>query len=138
MEHWRFLWTRSEAYFSRLGGWTPGKRFQAAVRDGRFVGYLIAMDAEGVWEVREAGARGGDLSMLADIVRAGGAEARQRGLRTVRGWLPREWKELFPEWRLRFQRRHHAIPMVRPVCSNRHVVNLAVPVDSFLPYLDQF
>jgi hypothetical protein len=72
------------------------------------------------------------------VARAGARQAREEGRRSVRGWLPRDWAGLVPEWRLRFEPRGHAVPMVRPLTLSRDTLANYVPSSSFLPYLDQF
>lgn len=138
LDHWRFLIARSEAYFRRLDGSESGRRFQIAERAGEFAGYLVALSGDSGWEVREVGAIGGDPSLLASVARAGALQAREEGMRNVRGWLPREWRSLVPEWRLRFERRNHAVPMVRPLAMSGDTLDTFVPPSTFLPYLDQF
>ncbi len=137
-EHWRFLLARSEAYFRRLDGTDAARRFRVAEVDGRFVGYLAAIESRDGWDLREVGAAGDDPDLLAAVARAGARDARAAGLLTVRGWFPRDWRELLPEWRLRFRPRAHAVPMIRPLATDPALVRTVTAQGVFIPYLDQF
>jgi ribosomal protein S18 acetylase RimI-like enzyme len=137
-EHWRFLLARSEAYFRRFDGSDTARRFRVAERDGSFVGYLAAVETDDVWDLREVGAAGDDPETLAAVARAGAQEARDAGMRTVRGWFPKDWRELLPEWGLRFRPRTHAVPMIRPIAADPALVRSVTADGAFIPYLDQF
>jgi predicted N-acetyltransferase YhbS len=137
-EHWEFLLTRAEAYFSRLDGSDLARRYRVAVFEGRFAGYLVSLEGQGSWLVREAGAPGADPGVLSTLLRLGAAEARRTGLRKVRGWLPPEVAKWVPEWRLVRQPRRSAIPMLLALDGDRDLSALDASGASFLPYLDQF
>jgi hypothetical protein len=133
-DHWDFLMTRAGSFFARLDGSDLSRRYRVALRDGRVAGYLVSAEGEGEWNLREAAAADGKLETLRAILDLGAADARERGMVGVYGWLPRETGELVPEWRLRFEPRRRAIPMVLPLAH-------AAALDGgsfFFPYLDQF
>lgn len=137
-EHWRFLLARSEAYFHRLDGTGTARRFRVAEANGAFAGYLVAVETDDVWDLREVGAAGDDAAILAAVARAGARDARDAGMRTVRGWFPREWRDLLPEWGLRVRPRSHALPMMRPLAADEALVRSVATEAAFIPYLDQF
>jgi ribosomal protein S18 acetylase RimI-like enzyme len=137
-EHWRFLLARSEAYFRRLDGTDTARRFRIAEANGVFAGYVVAVEAEDVWDLREVGAAGDDPATLVSVARAGARDAVAAGMRTVRGWFPREWHDLLPEGRLRFRPRSHARPMIRPIAADDALVRSVAAEGAFIPYLDQF
>lgn len=137
-DHWRFLLARSEVYFRRLDGTDTARRFRVAEANGSFVGYLAAVETDEVWDLREVGAAGDDPEKLAAVARAGARDARAAGMRTVRGWLPRDWRDLLPEWGLRFRPRAHAVPMIRPITADEALVRSVAAEGAFIPYLDQF
>jgi GNAT superfamily N-acetyltransferase len=133
-DHWDFLMTRAGSFFARLDGSDLSRRYRVALRDGRVAGYLVSAEGEGEWNLREAAAADGKPETLRAILDLGAADARERGMVGVYGWLPRETGELVPEWRLRFEPRRRAIPMVLPLAH-------AAALDGgsfFFPYLDQF
>ncbi len=138
LEHWSFVVARSRAFLERRDGadWTAICR--TAVRGGAFAGYLVALSADGTWNLREAAAAGGDPQLLAAILRAGAAEARASGARRVSGWLPREFRELVPEWRLRFRAREHAIPMLLPLAGEAHLSRPMSASEAYLWPMDHF
>jgi predicted N-acetyltransferase YhbS len=133
-EHWDFLMARAEIFFARLDGSDLSRRYRVAARDGRVAGYLVSAEGEGEWNLREAAAADGDAETLRAILDLGAADARERGMVGVYGWLPRETADLVPEWRLRFEPRRRAIPMVLPL-GNAATLDDA---SFFFPYLDQF
>lgn len=136
--HWRFLVERTAGFFSRLDGSDLASRFRVAERDGRFAGYLVAMATRREWSLREAGAPGNDPAVISAILRLGAAEATAAGLRGVRGWMPRDYAELVPEWRLRFEPRRRAVPMIARLDGPTDVSELPSADAAFVPYLDQF
>jgi len=137
-EHWEFLLVRAHAYFSRFDGTSLSRRYRVATFRRKFAGYLVALEGEGVWAVREVGAPGADPAAFSAILRAGGEEARSAGLRKIQGWLPREAGDWVPEWRLVQRTRRNAIPMVLPLDGAADLSPLEVPGAAYLPYLDQF
>jgi predicted N-acetyltransferase YhbS len=138
LAHWRFLLERARSYFARFDGSDLSRRYRVALRDGRFAGYVVAVEGEGEWELREAGSVGGDPDTLAALLRVAAADARGRGLRTVFGWIPRSQAALVPEWRLRHVARMRALPMLRPLDGSSLRPDLLDAEAAFLPYLDQF
>ncbi len=137
-DHWEFLVARAEGYFRRLDGSDLARRYRVAERSGRFAGYLVALEGESGWAVREVGALDGDPSALSAILRLGAADARRVGLRKVHGWLPREAAAWVPEWRLAHRPRRNAIPMLHPLAGPGELSSLDAPGAAFVPYLDQF
>jgi predicted N-acetyltransferase YhbS len=136
--HWRFLLERARSYFARFDGSDLSRRYRVAMRDGRFAGYVVAVEGEGEWELREAGAADADPDALAALLRVAASDARGRGLTTVFGWIPRSQADLVPEWRLRHAARMRAIPMLRELDGSRLPADLLDAEAAFLPYLDQF
>jgi len=137
-EHWEFLYERAATFFRRLDGSGLSRRFVVAVEDGTPVGYVVAVQGGGEWNLREAAAYDGTDATLARILRAGGAHAREAGSTSIWGWLPRAWAELVPEWKLKAQPRLRAIPMMRPLGGASLPARLATVDHALLPYLDQF
>jgi len=135
---WGYLLVRAASFYRRYDGSDLTQRYRLALRDGRFCGYLVAVEGVGQWVVREVGARDGDLDVMADILRAGGMEARAAGLHQVYGWLAPGLAERMPEWRLRTEPRKQAIPMVAPLDEGFGWQDLGPGEDGFLPFLDQF
>jgi hypothetical protein len=129
---------RAASFYRRYDGSDLAHRYRMVLRDGRFCGYLVAVEGVGQWVVREAGAVGGDLDLMADILRAGGVEARTAGLQQVYGWLAPGLAERLPEWRLRSEVRKQAIPMVVPLDGLPGWEAFGTGDDTFLPFLDQF
>lgn len=138
LAHWRFLLERARSYFARFDGSDLSRRYRVALRDGRFAGYVVAVEGEGEWEMREAGAVGADAETLAAVLRVAAAEARGRGLRNVFGWIPRSLAALVPEWRLRHVARMRALPMIRTLDGTSLPAECFDAETAFLPYLDQF
>lgn len=138
LPHWRFLLERARSYFARFDGSDLRRRYRVALRDGRFAGYVVAVEGDGEWELREAGSVGGDRDALAAVLRTAAAEARAQGARSVFGWIPRSHAELVPEWRLRQAERIRAVPMLRTLDGSPLPPALADSEAAFLPYLDQF
>jgi hypothetical protein len=137
-EHWEFLIARAAGYFHRLDGSDLGRRYRVALHRGRFAGYLITLEGEGGWVVREVGASEADPRSLSAILRLGANEARRAGLRNVQGWLPRDAADWVPEWRLAYRPRRGAIPMLLSLAGGEDFSSLDAPGASFVPYLDQF
>jgi hypothetical protein len=137
-EHWEFLLARAAGYFSRLDGSDLARRYRVALFHGRFAGYLVSLEGQGAWLVREVGAPRADPGALSAILRRGAAEARRAGLRKVHGWLPPEAAEWVPEWRLERTPRRTAIPMLLPLDGAVSLSDLDAHGAPFVPYLDQF
>jgi hypothetical protein len=137
-DQWAYLLVRAASFYRRYDGSDLAQRYRLALRDGRFCGYLVAVEGVGQWVVREAGAVDGDLDLMADILRAGGIEARAAGLQQVYGWLAPGLAERLREWRLRTEPRKQAIPMVIPLDGALGWEAFAAGQDTFLPFLDQF
>ncbi|HEX5044978.1 MAG TPA: GNAT family N-acetyltransferase [Candidatus Polarisedimenticolaceae bacterium] len=135
---WGYLLVRAASFYRRYDGSDLTQRYRLALRDGRFCGYLVAVEGVGQWVVREVGAVDGDLALMADILRAGGTEARGAGLQQVYGWLAPGLAERLPEWRLRTEPRKQAIPMVASFGDGFDWRDLGPGEDAFLPFLDQF
>lgn len=137
-DHWRFLLERARTFFARLDGSGLEKRYRVVLRDGTFAGYVIGVDGDGEWNLREVGSAAGDPESMAAILRTAAAAARAGGNRRVYGWLPRAFADLVPEWKLRFQPRTRAVAMAKELLQ----APLALPYDAaeaaFFPYLDQF
>ena len=138
LEHWQFLTTRAAGFFARLREPGLGQQFRVALYRGRFAGYLITVEGQGEWSIREVGAEKGDPEIMAMILRAGVALAHRAGFRRIYGWLPREVTERLAEWRLKRGARGRAIPMVLPLNGNPDLSALDRPDAAFLPYQDQF
>src|SRR5262245_29031342 len=127
-EHWEFLMARARCFFARLDGSDLSRRFRVAVRDGHFAGYVVSAEGDGEWNLREAASTDADPEILRAILELGAAHAREQGMVGVYGWLPREIADLVPGWRIRYEPRSRAIPMVLGIGDG----------DAFFPYLDQF
>ncbi len=138
LEHWSFVVSRARAFFSRLDGTDLSDVYRTATRNGRFLGYLVGLRGGDCWNVREASAAGGDPELLAAILRAGAAEARAGGARHVYGWVPREFADLVPEWRLRFSPRERAIPMILPLGGEVSPSPLRSASAAYLSPVDHF
>lgn len=137
-DHWCFVVERTRAFLERRDGADWRAIYRTAVRGGSFAGYLVAHSTDETWNVREAAAAGGDPQLLAAILRAGAAEARASGARRVNGWLPREFSDLVPEWRLRFRTREHAIPMLLPLKEEARLARPMSASDAYLWPMDHF
>jgi hypothetical protein len=136
--HWEFLYARAATFFRRLDGSDLSRRFTVAIERDAPVGYVVAVEGGGEWNLREAASYDGSPDTLARILRAAGAEAREAGSSSVWGWMPRAWAKLVPEWRLKAQPRLRAIPMMRPLGGRVLPDGLDRVEDALLPYLDQF
>jgi predicted N-acetyltransferase YhbS len=137
-EQWGYLLVRAASFYRRYDGSDLAHRYRLALRDGRFCGYLVAVEGVGQWVVREAGAVDGDVDLMADILRAGGVEARAAGLQQVYGWLAPGLAPRLPEWRLRTEPRKQAIPMVAALDDALAWPHTGAGDEVFLPFLDQF
>ena len=137
-DQWAYLLVRAASFYRRYDGSDLAQRYRLALRDGRFCGYLVAVEGVGQWVVREAGAVAGDLDLMADILRAGGIEARAAGLQQVYGWLAPGLAARLPEWKLRSEPRKQAIPMVFALDGQVGYEAFGRGDASFLPFLDQF
>jgi len=136
--HWEFLLTRSRVYFERLGDRTIRQRWVVALREGRFAGFVVAVEGHGEWSVREVAALGGDPRDMASIVRVAGAAARREGLHRFYGWLPPEVVEHLADWKPRHRSRRRAVPMLSPLGGSVDLTTLDSPSASYVSYLDQF
>jgi len=137
-EHWRFLWVRSQSFFERLRSSAVRHSCQVATENDRFIGYLIAVEGRGEWNVREVGAIDGEPNTMAAILKLGAAQAYRAGLRRFYGWLPPEVAERLTGWSVRNGPRRGALPMILPLASGCPVAALDSPSAAFLPYQDQF
>ncbi len=135
---WEFLIARARGFYSRFDGSDLSGRYRIAMVDGRIAGYLIAVEGHGQWVVREVGAAGADLGLMADILRAGSADAYSLGIRQVYGWFPRDLIALLPEWKIRSEPRRHALPMVLALDPRLDLSGLEKGEGPFIPFLDQF
>lgn len=131
--HWEFLLTRAERYFHRAAV-AGGQRFRAARRDGRFLGYLVDLEVDGEWEIREVGAADGRPETMACILRA----AAGPRVRTAYGWLPQVLLEALPDWDWTVVPRDRAIPMIATTDGTKDSDPPAGRLNSFFPYMDQF
>lgn len=138
LDHWSFVVARTRAFLERRDGADWKAIYRTATRSGTFAGYLVAVSSDGTWNVREAAAAGGDPRLLAAILRAGAAQARASGARRVSGWLPREFRDLVPEWRLRFRAREHAIPMLLPLREEARLPRAMSASEAYLWPMDHF
>ena len=136
--HWRFLLERARSYFARFDGSDLSRRYRVAMRHGRFGGYVVAVEGDGEWELREARSVGADPETLVALLRTAAADARDRGMRTVFGWIPPSQCALVPEWRLHREPRLRAVPMLRTLDGSPFPSDLGNAEAAFLPYLDQF
>ena len=137
-EQWEFLLTRAASFFRRLDGTGIERRFVVATDGGRPVGYVVAVEGGGEWNLREAAAYDASDETLTRILRAAGAAARDAGSTSIWGWMPRSWGEMIPEWRLKAQPRIRAIPMMRPLGGAVLPDGLDAVDRTLIPYLDQF
>lgn len=135
-EHWDFILTRADRYFSRAAG--SGQRFLAAHRAGSFIGYLVDMEADGEWEIREVGSTDGSPETMADILRAAACEKPRRTVRAAYGWLPPALIECLPDWDWTVLPRDRAIPMIATIGATDISDPPAGRLNSFFPYMDQF
>ena len=136
--HWEYLLLRADAFYRRLDGSGLCDRYRVAMRDGAFAGYLVAVEGNGQWVLREVGSVGGDPDVMADIVRLGAHAARTEGVRQLYGWLAPELVARLPELRLTHAVRRHAVPMIRVLDPRLDTGRLLASSDLFLPFLDQF
>jgi predicted N-acetyltransferase YhbS len=136
--HWDFLLARSDSFFRRLRDFRVRPRFLAAIRGERVCGYLISVEGQGEWNLREVGSIDGDPATLAAIFRTGARRARGRGLRRFYGWLPPELVPQLDDWSLHAQHRRRALPMVRLLDPTIDLDRLRDPQTAFVPYQDQF
>ncbi len=136
--HWEFLGVRSRSFFDRLGD--PALTFgcTVALNQGEFTGYLIDVRGHGEWNLREVGAVGGDPETMATILQLGAATAREAGLRSFYGWIPKPIVHRLTDWNLRSGRRRRALPMIRNVAGAAALSSLGSPQEVFIPFQDQF
>lgn len=139
-EQWEYLLARAAAFYRRFDGSDLARRYRVAFKDGRFAGYLVAVEGAGQWVVREVGAVNGSLDAMAEILQAGASEARLMGMRQLYGWFPPSFTAaLAASWRLQVTPRRHAIPMVLRLDDARaDLAVLRTAEGAFLPFLDQF
>jgi len=136
--YWEYLIERSRSFFSRLDGTDLSSRFQVALRDGKFAGYLATVDGGDVWIVREIEVVDDDPQSFATVLAMGANQARSRGRRRWYSWLPREGSAATPGLQVRFRPRGRAIPMLRRLDVGEPPTASAPPDATFIPYLDQF
>ncbi|ANM29564.1 hypothetical protein ABI59_08190 [Acidobacteria bacterium Mor1] len=137
-EHWQFLFVRTAGFFRRLGDRRLRHRATVVLEDGRFVGYLIAVEGHGEWSVREVGAVGGDPGKIEGVLRHGAAIARAEGLRKFYGWIEDPVIERMGGWTLRRTTRRRAQPMILGLDEKLDVEPLLAGGRVFFPYQDQF
>lgn len=137
-EHWGFLLTRMESFFSRLRDEKTRSRFRVVTRDGSFAGYVISVEGRGDWNLREIGAQDGDPAIMEAVFRVAAGGARAAGLRRFYGWLPPELAARLPDWNIRVQPRRRALPMVLALDAAIDQAALHDPPSAFIPYQDQF
>jgi GNAT superfamily N-acetyltransferase len=136
-KHWDFLLARADHYFSRASA-TGHQRFRAAHRAGRFLGYLVDIQADGEWEIREVGAADGKPETMAEILRAAAGVSAGRKISTAYGWLPQALIDALPEWDWTVLPRDRAIPMIASTGGPEDSDPPAGRLNSFFPYMDQF
>ncbi len=136
--HWEFLRVRSRSFFDRLAD--PSLTFGCTVAEnrGEFAGYLIDVRGHGEWNLREVGAVKGDPETMATVLRLGAATAREAGLRSFYGWIPRGIARRLTEWDLRSGPRRRALPMIRGADGAAEVSSLGSHQEVFIPFQDQF
>jgi predicted N-acetyltransferase YhbS len=137
-QHWQFLDVRAAGYFSRLKDPRIKQHCRVAFHNGSFAGYLITVEGRAEWNIREIGAAGGDISIMATIFRMGACEARRSGLRRFYGWLPPELIGLLDDWRLESRPRSKALPMIQFLAQETDLDLLQSVEAAYLPYQDQF
>ncbi len=135
--HWDFLLARADRYFSRAVG-AGRQRFRAAHRAGRFLGYLVDIEADGEWEIREVGSADGKAETMAEILRTAASQMPRRSVRTAYGWLPASLIEVLPKWAWTVVPRDRAIPMITTTGAKEDSDQPAARLNSFFPYMDQF
>ena len=136
--HWRFLATRSSSFFTRLKDPDVNVLHLRVLREELCVGYVASVEGRGEWNVREVGAIDGDPVLMAQVLRAAAADARARGLKRLRGWLPPELYPLLADRGLVQQRRARAIPMIRVLNGPPAAVRGGDAERCFIPFQDQF
>jgi len=136
--HWEFLRVRSESFFARLADSRVVQRCRVVRYEGKFIGYVLSVEGHGEWNVREAGAAGGDPQRIADVLRLDAQRARRAGMVRFYGWLPPEVVEELPEWRIETRRRQRAVPMILPLDGTDEAVPFDDPAACYIPYQDQF
>ena len=137
-DHWQFLQVRSDSYFRRLADPRVSQHGQVALRDGRFAGYLSTVEGRGNWNLREIGAKDGDVGAMATIFQLGAVAARRSGLRRFYGWLPAELIDRLSHYRVRSGPRIRALPMVLPLDGPTDLSPLRSTQAAYFPYHDQF
>jgi GNAT superfamily N-acetyltransferase len=136
--HWEFLQTRTRGFFSRIRGRSYDYRFRVALRNGRFLGYLVSVEDHSELDIREIGARGGSVASMAEILRSVAEERGPVGSGLVYGWLPDRLVQATPEWNWKKEKRSLAVPMIASLSHPEDSDDLALRVNSFFPYTDQF
>ena len=137
-EHWQFLFVRTAGFFRRLGD--PRLRHRATVFqvDGRFVGYLIAVEGHGEWSVREVGALDADPERIEAVLRCGAERARREGMRKFYGWIEDPVIDRMGGWTLRRTSRRRAQPIILGLDPELDMERLLAEGRVFFPYQDQF
>jgi len=136
--HWSFLLARTSSFFRRLGSDDVRASFLVSHRDDRFAGYLISVEGRGEWSVREVGAVGGETGIMIDLLRAGAARARSKGLGRFYGWLPPRLISRLEDWEVRSRPRTRAVPMVLALDPALREEVARCSEQAYLPYQDQF
>ena len=136
-EHWEFLLARADRYFSRAAA-IGRQRFLVAHRAGTFLGYLVDIEADGQWEIREVGSADGLPSTMADILRAAASAKPRRTVRAAYGWLPQALIDCLPDWDWTVVPRDRAIPMIHTAVATEDSDRTQGRLNSFFPYMDQF
>jgi hypothetical protein len=135
---WSFLKTRTREFFRRYDADDVRPDCRIVMAEGRFVGYVVSVEGNGEWSVREVGAIDGSADTEADILRVVGSDMVGRGARRVHGWIPEEVGGRIPEWRWIHARRRRAIPMIASLGGGLDVDRLVEPGATDLTFLDQF
>jgi predicted N-acetyltransferase YhbS len=136
--HWDYLELRTRAYFSRLRGGELRSTCTVLTEEGRFAGFVTAVEGRSEWTVREVAVPGGEPVQLARALRIVGAAARRAGHRRFYGWLPPELVDHLGDWKVRRGPRRRAIPMIRALAPTIELTALGALKAAYLPYLDQF
>ena len=136
--HWRFIRVRSEGFFRRLAGRQLRARQQVVLHDGEIIGYLIAVEGDGDWNVREVGAVGGDPETMAEVLKLGAHQAHGSGLRGFFGWLPPEVKPYLDARQVRSRPRARAVPMMLGLGDETERLQPTSVEMAYLSYQDQF
>jgi len=136
--HWDFLFARARFFFARSARTDIRQTCSVVESGGRFVGYVIAVEGNREWSVREVGARGGETTAIADVLRRAAVAARAAGLRRFYAWLPQPVVAELGDWGMRSRLRRRMLPMVRPGVVAGGSAPGVPAWAPFLDYQDQF